>query len=115
MQKQSHRYPLVRSRKPVAAGEQRAVAHEIRVGGGLLGGETTGGIVFKHGFDQGDAVGLESGDKLAQVLALPLGEGRLEVGERADAGPVSLVGRAQDPKCWLVYMSPGLISKIGLT
>ena len=76
MQIKSH-YPLV----AVSAGEQSAVAHEIWVNCRLFGGDATGGIVFEHGFEHVDTVSVEARDKLAEVIALPLGKGGLEVGE----------------------------------
>lgn len=74
------RYPLV-DPVSVSARKHRAVAHKVRMESGLLGGDTTGRVVFEHGFEQVNAVAVEARDELAEVLALPFGKGSLEVWE----------------------------------
>lgn len=81
----------------VPAGVVRAAVLEVRVHACLLGRDTPGWIVLQQGIKQIQSVLFETGDQSPCRFTLPLGEGRLEIGERSDTGPNGFVGGTKEP------------------
>jgi hypothetical protein len=83
----------------VAGPRCRSVILKVGVVAGLLGGDAAGRVVDEHHLEQIQPGVVEVRAKLRVRVALPLGEGRLEVRVDVvvgDAGPGLLGGRAQE-------------------
>ena len=73
----------------------RASVLEVRVQASLLGGESSGGIVFEQSVQEVKAVLLQTGHEGTGLLTLPFGESRLVVGEGRHARPGIFIRGAQ--------------------
>ena len=65
-------------------------ACEVFVYHGLLRRDTASRVVHEECVQQVKTNVVEGGNNSCDICAAPLGEGRLEVGERCDAGPLLL-------------------------
>lgn len=78
-----------------AARVVRAAVLEVWVHAGLLGGQSVSRIVFEKSLQECQAILLQARDDRS-IGTLPLGEGRLVIGERGDAGPFHFIRGAED-------------------